>query len=173
MSEDSVSQWLEGLKAGDRDAVQKIWDRYFDDLLLCARRKLRQIPKRTFDEDDVAQSAFLSLCRGAEAGRFPKLKHRDDLWQLLVMLARDKVVNQIRNNTRRKRGAGAVRGDSIFHGADCDAAGFDEFLGKAPDPQFLVVIDEEFQRLLKSLRTDEQRQIAVLRMEGYTYFPQP
>ena len=39
------------------------------------------------EPEDVALSAFNSLCRGLENGRFPKLQDRDDLWRLLVVIA--------------------------------------------------------------------------------------
>lgn len=168
MSERSVTEWIRELKEGEDQAAKRLWDRYFSRLVACARKRLRNVPRRSFDEEDVAQSVFLSLCRGAEQGRFPKLNNRDDLWQLLVMLTRDKVVNQVRRNTRKKRGGGLVRGDSIFRGTEGDRAGFDVFLGQAPDPKFLAALDEQYHRLLQALRTDDQRRVAELRLEGYS-----
>jgi hypothetical protein len=51
-----------------------------------ARHKLRGVPRRAADEEDVALSAFDNFCRAAEHGRFPDLADRDDLWQLLLVL---------------------------------------------------------------------------------------
>ena len=69
--ETSVTQWIDRLKAGDPDAAQELWERYFRRLVGLARKKLRAAPRRAADEEDVALSAFDSFCRGAEQGRFP------------------------------------------------------------------------------------------------------
>jgi hypothetical protein len=38
MAEDSVFQWIAGLRKNDQEAVRRIGDRYFDDLVSCAQR---------------------------------------------------------------------------------------------------------------------------------------
>src|SRR5262245_56689393 len=52
--EASVTQWIDRLKAGDPDAAQRLWERYFRRLVGLARRKLRAAPRRAADEEDVA-----------------------------------------------------------------------------------------------------------------------
>ena len=69
--EGSVSRLLEGFKAGDDGAVRSLWDRYCDRLVRLARRKLRNTGRRVADEEDVALSAFHSLCQGARGGQDP------------------------------------------------------------------------------------------------------
>lgn len=167
MDSQSVSFFLQNLKGGDHDAARELWDRYFQQLLSAARKRLGSVPRRVADEDDVAQSVFLSLCRGAAQGRFPKLDDRNDLWQVLLVLTRDKVVGQIRRNTRQKRGGGDVRGDSVFCKSSEAAAGFDQILNDKPGPEFLAALNEEFCHLMDVL-PDNLRQVALLRFEGYT-----
>src|SRR6185369_9252315 len=106
--EASVTQWINQLKAGDPDAAQKLWERYFRRLVSLARKKLRAAPRRAADEEDVALSAFGSFCRGAEQDRFPQLHDRLDLWQLLVLLTARKAVDLAQHERRQKRGGGAV-----------------------------------------------------------------
>src|SRR6516164_8814650 len=77
-SEGSVTRWIGQLQAGDPAAVQQLWQRYFQRLVVLARKKLRGSPRRVADEEDVALSAFDSFCRQAEKGRFPQLLDRDD-----------------------------------------------------------------------------------------------
>jgi hypothetical protein len=74
-AEGSVSLWLHQLKAGDPDAAQKLWDRYFRRLAGLARLKLRGTSRPAANEEDLALSAFASFCRGVERGRFPHLLH--------------------------------------------------------------------------------------------------
>src|SRR3954469_7065224 len=109
-SQGSVTHWISLLKAGEHAAVQPLWERYFPRLVALARARLRGAPRRVADEEDVALSAFDSFCRHAEQGRFPQLLDRDDLWQVLVMLAARKAVELIRHECRLKRGGGEVQG---------------------------------------------------------------
>ena len=64
----SVTLWIADLRrdAAD-DAAQKLWGRYFDRLVHLARGRLRTAPRGPADEEDVALSAFHSLCDGLKA----------------------------------------------------------------------------------------------------------
>src|SRR5262245_5593415 len=108
MSAGSVSNWLARLKAGDQAAAQPLWEGYSQRLVGLARARLPGAPRGAADEEDVALSAFASFCRGAEAGRFPQVADRDDLWRLLVLFTAHKALDRIRHERRHKRGGGAV-----------------------------------------------------------------
>ena len=45
----SVTTWVEQLRAGNRGAAQRLWERYFPRLVGLARRKLRGLPRRAAD----------------------------------------------------------------------------------------------------------------------------
>ncbi len=92
----SVSQLLLDLKNGDHDAAQALWNRTVERIAAAARKRLAALGVRGLDEDDVAVDVFASLCLGAGQGRFPRLDDRNDLWQVLMMLTRQKVVDQRR-----------------------------------------------------------------------------
>ncbi len=66
MNDDSVSAWLEQIKAGDRHSVGELLERYFQRLTELADARLRNSPHLDGYEEDVALSAFKSLCIGAE-----------------------------------------------------------------------------------------------------------
>src|SRR5688500_7889526 len=99
----SVSVWIERLKEGRQDAAAPLWQRYFQTLVRLAQKKLQGTRRAAADEEDVALSAFDSFCRAAEAGRFPRLNDRDDLWRLLVVITERKAANQKRDEQRLKR----------------------------------------------------------------------
>src|SRR3954463_13568021 len=84
--EGSVTVWLGDLKAGGDEAVQPLWERYFERLVILARQRLRDAPRAVADEEDAALSAFDSFCRSVQGGRFPRLGDRDDLWRILVVI---------------------------------------------------------------------------------------
>jgi DNA-directed RNA polymerase specialized sigma24 family protein len=167
----SVTNWIAQLKAGDRAAVQRLWDRYFAQLVRLARKQLQNVPRREADEEDVALSAFASFCRRAEQGQFPQLQDRDNLWPLLVVITFRKTRDVMRRVLGPNQGGGKVRGDSaLVRNADSPETteGFDQMVGSEPTPEFVTLIAEEFRRLLEILDDEEQRSIAVWKMEGYT-----
>ena len=166
--EHSVTLWIADMKAGKAAAAEPIWARYFDRLVKVAGRRMGAAARRNADEEDVAVSVFDTLCRGAAAGRFEQLKDRDDLWRLLVAITGQKAVDQIRRQVSQKRGGGGVRGDSIFTAGGDEPQGFEQFLSDEPTPEFLLIVEEQQQRLLGMLGDDVQRQIAQLRLEGFS-----
>lgn len=157
--DDAVTEWIAGLKDGEANAAQKLWQAYFLRLVNVARKKLQDAPRRVADEEDVALSAFKSFCLGAKAGRFPQLTDRDNLWPLLLALTAHKCVDQIRHATRLKRGgpAGNV------------AADLDLVTSREPTPELLTEVNEQLVALLDRLdRTGDPalRRIAVWKLEG-------
>ncbi len=166
----SVSEWLVGLQAGDDSAVSQLWKRYAGELVNLARQNLGNEPKVIADEEDVAQSVFRSICRGAAAGRFADLKSRDELWWLLLAITKQKAVNHIRRERAKKRGAGRVQAESQMSAAAEGSGMFrlDDLAGQQPTPEFIVALDEQCNRLLNLLPDEQLRQIAIFRVEGYT-----
>jgi DNA-directed RNA polymerase specialized sigma24 family protein len=165
---ESVTRYFVRLQQGDEDAAQKLWELYFRRLVGLARQKLAALPRRAVDEEDVALSAFDSFCRGAEErGRFPNLRDRHDLWRLLVTITARKALDQIAYDNALKHGGGRMQGESGVAGPDGEA-GFDQLLGREPNPAFAAEVAEEYRRLLERLGNDELRSIALWKMEGYT-----
>lgn len=160
----SVTQWIQGLKGGDEQAANELWQRYFQRMAALARQRLGEGQRRVQDEDDIAVSVFKSLCERAQRGDLAGLAGRDELWRLLATITLRKVAGQIRDATRQKRGGGQVRGDSVFPGDD----GLDGVVGAEPTPEFLHQLAEEHRRLLDALDDDTLRRIALWKLEGWT-----
>jgi DNA-directed RNA polymerase specialized sigma24 family protein len=165
---DPVTLWIAQLKQGNPVAAQKLWDSYFPRLVGLARAKLRGMPRRAADEEDVALTAFDSFCRRAGRGHFPQLGNRDDLWQLLALITARKAVDLVEHDRRRKRGGGDVEGESALLGPDGSGPGFDRLVGSEPTPEFAVQMAEECGRLLHRLGDDDLRAVALWRMEDRT-----
>jgi DNA-directed RNA polymerase specialized sigma24 family protein len=152
-TDDPVTIWLGQLQAGDAAAVRPLFDRYFRRLVGLARKRLKDVPRRANDEEDVALSAFDSFCRNAEHGRFPDLSDRESLWRLLATFT-------VRKASRQLRG-GAMKND--------DRSGvLSEVLGREPEPQLAAEMAEECERLLSALSDPELRRVALLRMDGHS-----
>ena len=167
----SISNWISLLKQGDLDAAQNLWQRYSFKLVKLARHRLRAIPRGMVDEDDIAQSVFLAVCRGADDGRFQDVRNRDDLWWLLLTITQRKIVNLIRKETTLKRGSGHVRPESDCQNWNERSGRFslDQVLSSEPSPEFIVLMEEQTRRLLGLLRrrsTEKSRAIAAGRLLG-------
>ena len=167
----SVTLWLEQLQAGESAAAKQLWQRYVERLVRLAHRKLGDLSRRVADEDDVVNSAFHDFLRGVEDGRFTRLDDREDLWQVLVMLTERKAIHLRRQTQAARRGAGQVRGESVFEmdfALSSAAPGIGQLAGCEPTPQFAAQVQEEFSRLYGLLAEDTLRQIARGKLEGYT-----
>src|SRR5262249_10944770 len=100
----SLSPWNLQLKARNREAAQKLWERYFQRLVGLARARLQAAPRQAADEEDVARSACDGFCRGTEPGRFPQVHDQHDLSWLLVMITARRAFALRRSEGRQKRG---------------------------------------------------------------------
>ena len=165
----SVTLWIEQLKQGNAEAAQRLWERYVRRINGLAKRRFGGHPRRTVDEEDVAQSVFRSLFLGAANGAFPDLIDRNDLWPLLARLTNRKAVDQIRRANRDKRGGGDVRGESALAAVDGEPpGGLDDVASDVNSPDFAAQMNEECDRLLAALPDDTYRFVVWRRLEGHT-----
>lgn len=167
--EGSITKWVADVRDGGSTAAAGLWNRYYRRLVGLARVKLRDSPRRVVDEEDVVLAAFNSFFRAAEDGRFPQLDDRDDLWQILVMLTARKALDQIKYQTREKRGGGMVRGESVFmqRYSEEEQAGIDQVVGSEPTPEFASQVAEQCAELLEQLDDSTLQEVALAKMEGY------
>jgi DNA-directed RNA polymerase specialized sigma24 family protein len=168
----SVTRWLQQLKQGDRQAAQPLWERYFTRLVQLVRTRFARTPRAAAaSAEDAALDAFASFCRRAEEDGFARLLDRDDLWQILVVLAFRKRCNQIQHEQRQRRrpavgrvyAASALEQDSGEQGAL-----FTNMLSRDPEPSLVLQAAEECRRLLAELEDEQLRQIAQWKVEGFT-----
>jgi DNA-directed RNA polymerase specialized sigma24 family protein len=151
-SSDAVTLWIADIKEGRRDAVARLLERYLKRLTGLARLRLRGQPELAGYSEDVALSAFKSLCLGAERGQFPRLLDRDDLWRLLVVLTVRKAVDLL----RRRRPEPPAEED------------LEQLLSRDPEPELAAEMADEYRRLLDGLGDQQLRDVALWKVEGYT-----
>ena len=161
----SVTAWIVSLKAGEAAAAEPLWERYFARLVGLARRKLSASSQRLADEEDVALSAFKSLCQGAVAGRFPRLTDRDDLWPLLVVLTARKSVDLLRSEGRAKRGGAHDQSERAARVTTADE--LQSAVSQEPTPEFAALMNDYCDWLLSQLDPGP-REVALLKLEGCT-----
>src|ERR1051326_5822786 len=171
MQQHSVTYWILALKAGDHAAAQPLFERYFEHMVRLARARLGGCSRRCAAEEDVALSAFASFCRGVDAGKFPLLRDRHNLWPLLMVITARKAIDLRDRELAQKRGGGAVGGESDFHdpGRPTDGKrGIEQVIDTEPSPEFVVELAEEMRILLAALPNETLRRVATLKLEGYT-----
>lgn len=167
--ESDITMIFDQLKEGRESAAGRIWDAYFGAVVQEARKRMRYDAKRASDEEDVALSVMRNVIEGAKAGRFESHQDRTDLWRLMIAITRQKVIDRRRGENRLKRGGGEVRGESVFITPGNDSpAGLEQRARDEVTPDFMVMLEEENQRLFASLRDEVLVSIAQLRFEGYS-----
>jgi DNA-directed RNA polymerase specialized sigma24 family protein len=153
----TTKQLIEGMKKGERGAVEELWEQYFLQLVEFARRKWI---RHGDDAECVAASAFKSLYLGAERGLFPKLSDRNNLWWLLARITSNKIADRIQHANAQKRGGGRV---VSLAAANVDPADVD-----APSPSFLAELNDTYQQSIDRLDDDVLREVARLKLELYS-----
>jgi DNA-directed RNA polymerase specialized sigma24 family protein len=133
-----------------------------------ARDSLRGPPRGEADEEDVAVSAFHSLCQGAARGRFPGLQDRNNLWTLLVTITAQKALDHRRREGRLKRRGGRTRAATGSSPGASEADALAQVAGREPSPEFAAQMAEQYRHLLDRLGDDTLRRVASWKMEGYT-----
>lgn len=168
MTDDSVTCWIAALKEKDSVAAQRLWERYAERLIELARQRLGDAPRTESDEEDVVLSVFHTVWRAAVNGRFLDLKTRDELWWLLLRVTRQKTLDKVRRDKAEKRGGGRIVPLSELQAAETsDMPGpLAELISREPSPEYLAILAEEHDRLLRRLRDDRLRQVAVRRLQG-------
>jgi DNA-directed RNA polymerase specialized sigma24 family protein len=169
-SENSVTHWINDLKAGDRgDAARLLWQRYFERLARLAQTRLRAVARGPADGEDVALSVLCSLFQGVTDGRFPQVADRDDLWKLLTTIALRKASNLRRREAQIKRGGGRVIGVTDYAASDPGGESpLAKFTSTEPGPELAAMLIDEIRQRFDQLPDESLRVVALRRMEGHS-----
>ena len=169
-SSHSVTRYIDGLRKGDVEATQKIWERFIQRLVQLANSKLRNSSRSSVDEEDVVQQAFADFFSQVKQGRFPKLNDRNDLWQVLAMLVDRRAKDQIRRQYALRSGGGRViNGNSVGLTAGVQEV---DLISSVPSRTPCVSEAMDFVDALRNrlalLKDQEQRSVALLKLQGYS-----
>jgi RNA polymerase sigma factor (sigma-70 family) len=165
----SVTHWLNRLASEEESVAEReLFGRYFGKLVEFARLKLQSAPRAVEDEEDLAISAMHSFFRRASGGQFPKLSNRNELWTILITIVARKAVNRLKKDQALKRG-GTPNGqnDPRYDGAGHGSA-LIQLISKQPTPDMLAELNEELLLRLNGLDGELLREVALLRLQGFT-----
>lgn len=166
--EGSVTYYMNQLREGNRDGTDELWRRFYSRLVRLAHNRMNAKFRRATSGEDVAAIAIAECFKSLEEGRFPELEGRDDLWNRLAQITERRALNEIRRQTSQKAGGGKVVGESVFLRADESIPpGIDGIAGKEPTAEYVDQFSLTVSELLTGLN-DQLREIAILKMQGYT-----
>lgn len=159
-----ITVWVRELAAGSDEAAERVWERYFHDLVRQASAQLPEVRQAVTDAEDLAMSALKSFFRGVRAGRFQTLQNRHALWNLLLLIT-------VRKALRVRRRRGRVRGEEALQAQAAEgpqAGRLEEVLGRTPSPELVAGFRETCREMFQRLNDAKLQQVAALRLEGYS-----
>lgn len=168
-SGESVSVWIDDMRRGDDDAAHKIWSHFAHRLQNAIRPKINPTIRRVYDEEDAAQSAFNSLCKGLSAGRFPDLHDGESLWRLLLVITCRKISIRTRNEQRDIRDVRRNTDAATVLAADASGSVLDplsQFPSQDLPPEFEAEFAETCASLFEEITEPMMAETARLRIEG-------
>jgi RNA polymerase sigma-70 factor (ECF subfamily) len=161
--EPSFDDFMARLQAGDQDAARQVFQRFADRLIALAQSRLDPLIRRKTDAEDVVLSVFKSFFRRAAEGEFD-LASWDSLWGLLVVITLRKCGREVKRFHRPGRD---VRKETDLPPAGDEAEEGWEAVSGEPTPAEAAMLAETLEQFLAGL-PERERQIAQLRLEGYT-----
>jgi DNA-directed RNA polymerase specialized sigma24 family protein len=163
----SVTHWLSLLRAGDPQAAEFVWDRYFAQVLNLAHRQLLGLRDRSHDAEDVALSTLNALCHAASQGRLANVLDRHDLWRLLTTCTLNRTRNLMRNASRVKR-----TGEPVPPGGGNPPVPLSQLPAADPTPAEAAQLADDLRQMMDRLDAEDPtrrlREVALLKLEGYT-----
>lgn len=146
------------VQAGDADAATELVEQYGPEIRLEVRVRKRVQDgrvRRMLDSMDITQSVLASFFAGLAQGRYDP-QHPQQLIGLLVTMARNKLLTQVRNQRRDRRDARRCESfDRALHDVIAD--------GDTPSQ---IVASRELAHEMRRRLSVEERQLSDLRADG-------
>jgi RNA polymerase sigma-70 factor (ECF subfamily) len=155
---DDFQGLMRRVQAGDSDAVRELTERYGPGVLRAVRRTLPRRMRGKFDSLDFVQDVWASFFVDPPAER--RLESPADLARFLAAMARNKVVNGIRQQPEAKDPALRERSLEDEYSSPDKA-----LLGREPTPSQVVGAEDTWENMLGGL-PPHHRPIAILARQG-------
>ncbi len=144
---------------GEDDAATQLYIRYAARLEQLARREMSAKLAARFDPEDVVQSVFRTFFRRASTGTY-QVPPGDQLWQLLLVIATNKVRHLGRFHRQGKRDVARTVASPVSPGEEIGS-------GNSPDHAPLKILELVIDEATADLPAF-QKQMIQLRIQGHT-----
>ena len=151
------------VRTGREEFAQEALERFGARLIGLARGRLDRRTRAKVDPEDVVQSALRSFFARDADGQF-RIESWDDLWRILVVITVRKCHRKVWALRRARRD---VRRELVAAAESEPADVVAEVAGREPSPDEVAIFLETLERLLASA-DEREREILILRLEGYT-----
>lgn len=155
--------FIRRVREGDHRAAEELVRRYEPEIRMEVRGWLRlRDPRlrRVFDSTDICQSVLADFFAQAAVGDFD-LDEPTQLIRLLVGMARNKLLEEVRHHHRRRRDVRRVGAPTGPEGEPIEVA---EPRGETPSQ---VVSRRELLEMARARLSEEERRLAELRRQGH------
>ena len=159
----SISLFFQLLqKQDDAHSAFEIWTRFFPRLLGIANKIIagRAFP---LGAEDAVQEAFIQFFRSVQSGRYKHSLNREDLWRVLCVITIRKSRRQITREYAAKRGKGLVKHVSQSPGFNDMEFRLEDAIEAVSTAEWDLFCSEMLEEL-----SDELRDVAIMRLAGYT-----
>jgi len=154
-------QLIAAFKAGDESAARELFDKYCEQLMRLAKKRIGQRMTSRVDPEDVLQSAFRTFFTHVRNDDF-SFEQADDLFKLLVRLTVHKTLRQIAYHRAAKRNPEL----EVGHGSDAHEL-LQQIASESPSPEVEVALVDEFERFVGQLPPVD-REVLGLKLQGFT-----
>lgn len=150
---------LRRFREGEQDAATQLFLRYASRLQSLAASQTSTTLTSRFDPEDVVQSVFRTFFRRASSGLYD-VPEGDELWQLLLVLALNKIRSLGTYHRAQKRDVGRTTRPTDLGSLESTREGRE---GEEASMRILKMVVEEF----LDRQPPTHSQVARMRMEGY------
>lgn len=148
---------IDRFRNGEQDAATQLYLRYAARLQSWASSQTSTAYKSRFDEEDVVQSVFRTLFRRVSEGLYD-VPPGEELWQLLLVIALNKIRKLANYHRAQKRDIGKTQGS--------DALELVRFSNRSADETALHVLQNVLDELFGDM-SETHRKVVELRIEGH------
>ena len=147
------------ISEGDEDAAWRLVEKYGPHILRAVRRTLHAKVRQQFDSVDFVQAVWASIFSARE--KLLQLHRPEELIALLTTIARNKVIDVVRQRTATKKYDVRREVSADREGATLVAA----VASKEPTPSEFAIAHERWEQLMRD-QPDRYRKIIELRIQG-------
>jgi RNA polymerase sigma-70 factor (ECF subfamily) len=162
-ADESFTDVMARLRAGDQVAAREIFERFVRKLVRLAQRQFDTILRCKVDPEDVVQSAYKSFFVRYGAGKVAVHDWRE-LWGLLTVITLRKCLDRVEYHRAECRD---VHREAATQPGAAGTEPWWQAVAREPTPQEAAVLAETVEHLVRGLEADE-RPVLEMSLQGYT-----
>jgi DNA-directed RNA polymerase specialized sigma24 family protein len=162
----SITVMIEQLRGrGDSTAANKLFQRYFEQLVAKLRCRVNRKVQAAEDSEDAAQYALAEVLGNLVEGRYPNLADRESLWALLVHIGDLRTKQVWRYSTAKRRDVRKLQGQLAMDLNSETPEAFDPS-SDTISASMLVEMEDMIEHLARQFSKKEYKNLLILELQG-------